>query len=87
MLEADGEMMIRIKAPLAARESLRLLLVLLDAFLVVGELSFRHAGLTCQSIDPNTGELRGKRPVHWLIAEFESVLPPGTRGFFESWWK
>jgi hypothetical protein len=87
MAESDGKMMIRIKAPLAVRESIRLLLVLLDAFLVVGELSFQYAGIDCHCIDPSTGKLNEKRPVHRLIGEFGRVLPAGTRGFFESWWR
>ena len=87
MAEANGGMMIRIRAPAAARESVRLLLVLLDAFLVVSEICFQNAGIACENIDPSTLALREDRVVPRLIALFDRVLPPGTKTFFDTWWK
>lgn len=85
--EVDGETSVRIKAPLAATESIRLLLILLDAFLVISELSFEQAGIACHNIDSGRGRPTAGRPAHKLIEQFEDVLPMGTARFFNSWWK
>jgi hypothetical protein len=84
--EIDGETSVQIKAPFAAKESIGLLLILLDAFLVIGELSFVHAGMTCHNVDAGSGKLKAGRPVHKLIERFDQVLPRGTGGLFASWW-
>lgn len=87
MIGGDDGMMIRIKAPMAATESMRLLLVLMDAFLVVGEECFEHVGMPCDNLDPVTHGLKEDRPARRLIEEFGRVLPPGTKSFFDAWWK
>jgi hypothetical protein len=87
MTEQDNGLMIQIQAPLAATESMRLLVVLMDAFLVVGEECFEHVGLPCTNLDPLTRRLREDRPARMLIAEFEGVFPPGTKSFFDAWWR
>jgi len=84
---SDGQTMIRIKAPAAAMESLLLLIILLDAFLVISERCFGSNGITCESIDPNTGKLLEERVAQSLISDFEGILPPGSKDLFLMWWK
>jgi hypothetical protein len=86
IVEQDGGVMIQIQAPLATGESRQLLLILMDAFLV-GEECFEHVGLPRTNLDPLTRRLRDGRPALRLIDEFESVFPPGTKSFFDEWWR
>jgi len=55
-LERSAEYtIVKLKTPAAAIESTRLLLILLDAFLIVSEICFHAAGLVCENIDPSSG--------------------------------
>jgi hypothetical protein len=87
MVEQDNGLMIQIQAPRDVAESMRLLVVLMDAFLVVGEECFEHVGLPCTNLDPLTRRPKADRPARGLIEEFENVFPPGTKFFFDAWWR
>jgi len=87
MIESDNGLVIDIQAPETAKESMRLLVVLLDAFLVVGEVCFGDAGILCGSLDRVTYRLKENRPAGRLIQDFEGVFPPGTKSFFDAWWR
>ena len=87
MVEQDNRMMIQIQAPLATAESMQLLLILMDAFLVVGEQCFGDVGLPCTNLDPLTRRPKEDRPARRLIEEFEGVFPRGTKTLFDAWWR
>jgi hypothetical protein len=87
MVEQDNGLMIRIQAPRDVAESMRLLVILMDAFLVVGEECFEQVGLPCTNLGPLTRRPKDDRPALRLIDEFESVFPPGAKSFFDAWWR
>jgi hypothetical protein len=86
VVERDGEREVRIKAPSVTRESVFLLLILLDAFLVITEQCFKGNGLLCESINPTTCAVLGHRPASLFVGEFGAVLPRDAEPVFASWW-
>jgi hypothetical protein len=83
--ESEGNPIVRIRMPSAIRESMLLLLVLLDAFLVIGEMCLK--GLRRESLDQETGGIRDARIAQTLVTDFSEVLHPGSGVLFASWWK
>jgi hypothetical protein len=87
MVEKDNRLMIHIQSPDVVNQSMRLLVALLDAFLVVGEVCFGQMGVPCVSLDPITRRPKENRPARRLIKEFEGVFPSSTESFFDAWWR
>jgi hypothetical protein len=83
--ESEGNPIVRLRMPSAVRESMLLLVVLLDAFLVVGEICLGSAGLRCENIDPETGDLRETRTAQTMVADFSEVLHHESGELFASW--
>lgn len=67
------------------RESILLLLLVLDAFLVVGEKCFSSNGLRCENVDDKTGVLVRDRFVQKCMVEFKSILPRDSHDMFVNW--
>jgi hypothetical protein len=84
---SEGNTIIRIRMPSAVRESMLLLVILLDAFLAVGEICLSSAGLRCENIDRETGHVRTKRIARTLVTDFSEVLRHDSGESFASWWK
>jgi hypothetical protein len=87
MSVSDEETTVQLKSPDTVRESLRLLLILLDAVLVVSELCFKDYGLDCENINSSTGEIFESRKVSRLMLEYADVLPGGSLSSFNDWWR
>lgn len=88
VLKNEGERVkIEIKSPDASRESALYLILLVDAFLAVGERCFAGFGLQCSTTREAGSTLRDDRPALRLISEYVSILPPNTEEIVDKWWR
>lgn len=81
----DESVRIRVEAHDAAKESLFLLILLLDALYVASEFRFHVHGIRCTSLDAARAHVSPERPAIALIREFAQVLPPDTEATLSAW--
>jgi len=82
---AEAETFVKIRSPAAARESMLLLSIVVDAFLVVSEMCFSRHGLRCDNFDENQRGLVQNRFVQQCIEKFSSCLPRDAQEIFAEW--
>lgn len=84
-VDSDDKVRITIQAHDATRESLFLLVLLLDAFYVVSEARFHVYGFPSPSLNHTRTEAAPERSTAALLREYGSALPPNAESTFASW--
>ena len=84
-VDDDEKVWIQIEAHEATRESLWLLIMLLDALFAVSEARFHQYGIERVSLDASTGKVSPGRAAITLMKEFRNVLPPHVESTLQSW--
>ena len=84
-IDDEERVWVQIEVHDATRESLWLLIMLLDALFAVSEARFHQYGIKCTSLDASTGKISPDRASITLMKEFRNLLPTHVESTLQSW--
>jgi hypothetical protein len=84
-VDDEDRVWIQIEAHDATKESLWLLIMLLDALYATSEARFHQYGIELTSLDALSGKVAPDRVAIALMREFREVLPPGVEATLHAW--